>query len=172
VRQFLYGQAFFKAHFGRRSTVFWLPDTFGRVQRVVSTSLSISTSLFSPSPNHAEVLQSPEVHRNRGVGDVAQAVARRALAAGCTLKLCTHPLQCVRPRPRPCVQVRGAAASADEGRGHGLLPHAGAAGYLPPGWQFNWNLTCPAALSGPWRGGLIAPFTWRRDVSLPTVQLF
>ncbi|GLC41223.1 hypothetical protein PLESTB_001525400 [Pleodorina starrii] len=29
VRQFLYGQRFFEAHFGTRCDVFWLPDTFG-----------------------------------------------------------------------------------------------------------------------------------------------
>lgn len=29
VRQFLYGQRFFESHFGKRSTTFWLPDTFG-----------------------------------------------------------------------------------------------------------------------------------------------
>ncbi|KOS47426.1 hypothetical protein ACN38_g1552 [Penicillium nordicum] len=29
VRQFLYGQRFFEANFGKRSTTFWLPDTFG-----------------------------------------------------------------------------------------------------------------------------------------------
>lgn len=29
VRQFLYGQRFFQSHFGERSRVFWLPDTFG-----------------------------------------------------------------------------------------------------------------------------------------------
>ncbi|KAI9669415.1 MAG: Glycoside hydrolase, 38 vacuolar alpha mannosidase [Alyxoria varia] len=29
VRQFLYGQRFFEAHFAERSTTFWLPDTFG-----------------------------------------------------------------------------------------------------------------------------------------------
>ncbi|KAJ5692611.1 hypothetical protein N7462_002034 [Penicillium macrosclerotiorum] len=29
VRQFLYGQRFFKSHFGKRCTTFWLPDTFG-----------------------------------------------------------------------------------------------------------------------------------------------
>ncbi len=29
VRQFLYGQAFFQAEFGRRSRVLWLPDAFG-----------------------------------------------------------------------------------------------------------------------------------------------
>eukprot|EP01102_Stenamoeba_stenopodia_P009334 TRINITY_DN2753_c0_g1_i1.p1 TRINITY_DN2753_c0_g1~~TRINITY_DN2753_c0_g1_i1.p1 ORF type:complete len:910 (-),score=210.70 TRINITY_DN2753_c0_g1_i1:94-2823(-) len=28
-RQFLYGQRFFKEHFGKRCTEFWLPDTFG-----------------------------------------------------------------------------------------------------------------------------------------------
>ncbi|GAB5364652.1 hypothetical protein AAMO2058_000988100 [Amorphochlora amoebiformis] len=28
-RQFLLGQKFFKDHFGRRSNIFWLPDTFG-----------------------------------------------------------------------------------------------------------------------------------------------
>ncbi|KAL7753249.1 Glycoside hydrolase, 38 vacuolar alpha mannosidase [Sorochytrium milnesiophthora] len=29
VRQFLYGQRFFEKHFGMRSEIFWLPDTFG-----------------------------------------------------------------------------------------------------------------------------------------------
>lgn len=29
VRQFLYGQRFFESNFGKRSTTFWLPDTFG-----------------------------------------------------------------------------------------------------------------------------------------------
>jgi alpha-mannosidase len=29
VRQFLYGQRFFEANFGKRATTFWLPDTFG-----------------------------------------------------------------------------------------------------------------------------------------------
>ncbi|EFJ52516.1 hypothetical protein VOLCADRAFT_115992, partial [Volvox carteri f. nagariensis] len=29
IRQFLYGQRFFEAHFGSRCDVFWLPDTFG-----------------------------------------------------------------------------------------------------------------------------------------------
>ncbi|CAG7967895.1 unnamed protein product [Penicillium salamii] len=29
VRQFLYGQRFFEANFGKRCTTFWLPDTFG-----------------------------------------------------------------------------------------------------------------------------------------------
>ena len=29
VRQFLYGQEFFRKEFGLSSTVFWLPDTFG-----------------------------------------------------------------------------------------------------------------------------------------------
>ena len=29
VRQFLYGQRFFETNFGKRSTTFWLPDTFG-----------------------------------------------------------------------------------------------------------------------------------------------
>lgn len=29
VRQFLYGQRYFKSRFGNRCTVFWLPDTFG-----------------------------------------------------------------------------------------------------------------------------------------------
>lgn len=29
VRQFVYGQRFFEAHFGQRSQTFWLPDTFG-----------------------------------------------------------------------------------------------------------------------------------------------
>jgi alpha-mannosidase len=29
VRQFLYGQRFFEAEFGTRSTTCWLPDTFG-----------------------------------------------------------------------------------------------------------------------------------------------
>ncbi|RMD41839.1 hypothetical protein DV735_g3257, partial [Chaetothyriales sp. CBS 134920] len=29
IRQFLYGQRFFQAHFGERCETFWLPDTFG-----------------------------------------------------------------------------------------------------------------------------------------------
>ncbi|KAK0567954.1 Glycoside hydrolase, 38 vacuolar alpha mannosidase [Tilletia horrida] len=29
VRQFLYGQRFFKSRFGKRCNIFWLPDTFG-----------------------------------------------------------------------------------------------------------------------------------------------
>ncbi|KAF2403931.1 alpha-mannosidase [Trichodelitschia bisporula] len=29
IRQFVYGQRFFEAHFGQRCTTFWLPDTFG-----------------------------------------------------------------------------------------------------------------------------------------------
>jgi alpha-mannosidase len=29
VRQFLYGQLFFEKEFGKISTEFWLPDTFG-----------------------------------------------------------------------------------------------------------------------------------------------
>lgn len=32
-RQFLYGQRFLESRFGKRSTVFWLPDTFGYVRR-------------------------------------------------------------------------------------------------------------------------------------------
>lgn len=29
VRQFLYGQRFFREHFGKYCREFWLPDTFG-----------------------------------------------------------------------------------------------------------------------------------------------
>lgn len=32
-RQFLYGQRYFQEKFNKRSTVFWLPDTFGYVSK-------------------------------------------------------------------------------------------------------------------------------------------
>ena len=35
VRQFLYGQRFFEAEFGKRCTEFWLPDTFGYSAQVL-----------------------------------------------------------------------------------------------------------------------------------------
>ncbi|KAI9203288.1 galactose mutarotase-like domain-containing protein [Polychytrium aggregatum] len=37
-RQFLYGQRFLEKTFGKRSTVFWLPDTFGYLPQIVKES--------------------------------------------------------------------------------------------------------------------------------------
>jgi alpha-mannosidase len=34
-RQMLLGQRFFEKHFGKRTRVFWLPDSFGKNQQVV-----------------------------------------------------------------------------------------------------------------------------------------
>lgn len=46
VRQFLYGQRFFKTRFGQRTNIFWLPDTFGYNSQIPQLARSCGTEYF------------------------------------------------------------------------------------------------------------------------------
>ena len=51
VRQFLYGQRFFKKEFGSYCKVFWLPDTFGYSAQLPTNNSSIWYKIFSYTEN-------------------------------------------------------------------------------------------------------------------------
>eukprot|EP01083_Nonionella_stella_P076244 207669_1 len=63
VRQFLYGQEYFLAHFGRRCRIFWLPDTFGysaQLPQIIRQSgidyfltQKLSWNLINKFPHHS-----------------------------------------------------------------------------------------------------------------------
>lgn len=46
VRQFVYGQRFFETRFGKRSDVFWLPDTFGYNAQIPQLARSAGLEYF------------------------------------------------------------------------------------------------------------------------------
>ncbi|ORY35984.1 hypothetical protein BCR33DRAFT_722459 [Rhizoclosmatium globosum] len=46
VRQFLYGQRYFESRFGKRCTVFWLPDTFGYSSQLPQLATSAGMKYF------------------------------------------------------------------------------------------------------------------------------
>jgi alpha-mannosidase len=46
VRQFLYGQRYFKSRFGKRCSVFWLPDTFGYNAQIPQSARNAGMDYF------------------------------------------------------------------------------------------------------------------------------